>query len=174
MEPVRHVVIEPTEPLEVLTATARGMIENNFIRAAQRAHTELFTAVGVAGWIPQVRSRLGLFPDEPKAPNDAGCRYVAGVIFGHDLATRHGRCQRPPLTLGGSLAWTSLAPGRHAVFLHVGPYETLHRTWQAIYGDWLPRSGESLRRAPPFELSLDSPDDVPPQRLRTEIWVPLA
>lgn len=68
----------------------------------------------------------------------------------------------------------TIAPGRHAVFTHLGPYDTLHLTWQAIYRDWLSTSGEALRRAPPMEVSINSPDDVLPQNLRTEIWMPLA
>jgi AraC family transcriptional regulator len=174
MQPARHVSLDPAAPLEVLTATARGMIEHNFIRSAQRAQTELMTAVAGVGLLPDIRSRVGLFPDMPKAPNDAKCRYVAGVLFGHDLAAGRGTCQRPAIALTGSLAWTTLAPGRHAVFTHVGPYDTLHRSWQAIYHDWLPASGEVLRRAPPMEVSIDSPDDVPSADLRTEIWIPLA
>jgi AraC family transcriptional regulator len=174
MQPTRHVLLEPDPPLVALTATARGMIESTFTRAAQRAFTELMVAVADAGLLHQVRSRIGLFPDEPVGPNDARCRYLAGVLFGHELASRRGPCLQPPLALGGSLAWTTIAPGRHAVFLHAGPWNELHLTWAAIHRDWLPRSGERLRQDPPFELSLNSSDDVPPEALRTEIWIPLA
>ena len=174
MQPARHVLLDPAQPLEALTATARGMIENNFIRAAQRAQTELMIAVAEAGQFPAVRSRVGLFPDVPKAANDAGCRYVAGVLFGHDLGALQGPCLRPAIPLTGSLAWMPIVPGRYAVFAHIGPYDTLHRIWQAVYRDWLPASGEVLRLAPPMELSINSPDDVPPEDLRTEIWIPLA
>jgi len=173
MKPTRHVLIDPAHPLEALTATARGLIENNFIRAAQRAHTELMTAVADAGALDQVCSRIGLFPDPPLGPNDARCRYVAGVVFGHDLVTQQGRCVRPAVILAGSLAWMPIASGRHAVFTHIGPYDTLHAAWQAIYRDWLPTSGERLRRVPPMELSRNTPDDVPPAQLHTEIWLPL-
>lgn len=174
MQPTRFAVIDPGQSLVALTATARGMIEGNFIRAAQRAHTELMWAVAEAGQLAQVRSRIGLFPDEPTGPDDARCRYLAGVLFGHDLATGQGACQRPELPLGGSLAWLPIAPGRHAVFTHAGPYDTLHRSWQAIYEVWLPRSGQRLRLAPPMEVSLNLPEDVAPSELRTEIWLPLA
>ncbi len=174
MQPARYVSLDPASPLEMLTATARGMIEHNFIRAAQRAQTELMTAVAAAGLMPEVRTRVGLFPDVPNAPNDAQCRYLAGVLFGHDLVTQRGPCHRPAVALTGSLAWTTIAPGRHAVFTHLGPYDTLHLAWQAIYRDWLPTSGEALRRAPPMEVSVNNPDDVLPRDLHTEIWMPLA
>jgi AraC family transcriptional regulator len=173
MQPDRLVLLDPESPLHLLTATARGLIENTFIRAAQRAHTELMMAVAEAGLLHQVRSRIGVFPDRPQAANDAACRYVAGVLFGHDLATGQGSCLRPDVPLTGSLAWLPVTPGRHAVFTHIGPYDTLHRTWWAIYNEWLPTSGQVPRPAAPMELSLDAPEDVPPQRLRTEIWVPI-
>ena len=174
MRPTRHVELDPQQPLEVLTATARGMIDNNFIRAAQRAHTELMMAVTQAQATADVRSRLGLFPDPPQAANDARCRYLAGVMFGHDLATRQGPCLRPPIPLTGSLAWLPIAAGRYAVFTHVGGYETRHATWNAVYREWLPASGEVLGRSPPMELSLNGPEDILPEVLRTEIWLPLA
>ena len=174
MQPSRIVTLAADPPLHVLTATARGMIEGNFIRAAQRAFTELMSAVFAAGYHHAVRSRLGLLPDKPAGLNDARCRYVAGVIFGHDLSRQVGTPLRPELPLSGSLAWSPLAPGRYAVFTHLGPYDTLRATWMAIYGEWLPRSGERLRvEVPPFELSLRTPDQVPPQELLTEIWLPL-
>jgi hypothetical protein len=62
MKPQRFVQLDPATPLQVLTATARGMIDNHFIRAAQRAHTELMTAVAEAGRMGEVRSRISLCP----------------------------------------------------------------------------------------------------------------
>lgn len=174
MQPARHVLLDPAVPLDVLTATARGMIERNFIHAAQRAHTELMTAVAESGLLPEVRTRVGLLPDTPCAPNDARCRYLAGVLFGHDLAARRGPCRRPAIPLTGSLAWMQIPTGRYAVFTHVGPYDTLHHSWQAIYRDWLPMSGEVLGRPPPMELNLNAPGDALPKDLHTELWLPLA
>lgn len=174
MQPTRVVTLEPARPVHALTATARGMIERTFVRAAQRAFTELMTAIGQAGHMDAVRSCVGLLPDVPAGPDDARCRYVAGVIFGHDLATGEGACLRPPVPLSGSLAWTMLAPGRHAVFSHVGPYDTLHAAWKAIREQWLPASGLALRDAPPLELTLSAPGTTAPEALRTELWLPVA
>ncbi|HOG94076.1 MAG TPA: GyrI-like domain-containing protein, partial [Opitutaceae bacterium] len=59
------------------------------------------------------------------------------------------------------------------VFLHAGPYDGLSATYDAIFRDWLPASGESLRDQPAFEVYLNTVDHTPPADLRTEIWVPL-
>ena len=44
-------------------------------------------------------------------------------------------------------------PAQHyAVFTHRGDASTLHATWAAIWGDWLPRSGHRMANTPEFEL----------------------
>ena len=46
----------------------------------------------------------------------------------------------------------SLAPQRYAVFVHVGPLDGLHDTYNYIYQVWLPQSGLALAGTPDFEL----------------------
>jgi AraC family transcriptional regulator len=41
---------------------------------------------------------------------------------------------------------------RYAVFVHRGGASTVHVTWGAIWGEWLPRSGYQLANTPEFEL----------------------
>lgn len=159
--------------LVALTATARGMVDRHLSRAAQQAIGELLAAVQQAGCTSRIRSRIAFSPDDPQGPDDPDCRYVAGVLFGYGLADGSGAIEQPEVPLTGTLAWQPLAAGRHAVFLHVGPYTELHRTWHSIYRDWWPASGETLQDAAPMELMLNSPVDTPPERLRTEIWIPL-
>ncbi|HEY7769755.1 GyrI-like domain-containing protein [Longimicrobium sp.] len=40
---------------------------------------------------------------------------------------------------------------RYAVFLHHGHVSTLHSTWDAIWHQWLPRSGYRMANTPEFE-----------------------
>ena len=171
MQPDRYPELPAS--LAALTATARGMVGHNLTRAAQQAFGELMPVVGRAGLMDQIRSCIALVPDDPQGPDDPNCRYVAGVVFGYDLATSSGQCAHPELPLSGTLAWWPVAAGRYAVFTHIGPYTTLHRSWGAIYRDWLPASGERLRDVPPMELSLNSPTDTLPDKLHTEIWLPI-
>jgi len=159
--------------LAALTATARGMVDRTLMRAAQQAFGELKPALERAGLREAVASWISLCPDDAQGPDDPHCRYVAGVVFGYCMANGAGQGAQQALPLSGSLAWQALAPGRYAVFTHVGPYALLHRAWAAIYRDWLPASGEALRDDPPLELMLNSPELTPPEALRTEIWIPL-
>lgn len=181
LHPPREGVAMPLTPrfvqlpigLVALTATARGMVDRHMSRAAQQAIGELLGAVQRAGCAPRIRSRIAFSPDDPQGPDDPDCRYVAGVLFGYAMADGSGTPEQPDVPLSGTLAWQPLVAGRYAVFLHVGPYTELHRTWHAVYRDWLPPSGEQLQDAAPLELMLNSPTDTPAQQLRTEIWIPL-
>lgn len=156
-----------------LTATARGMVDYTMTRAAETAFGELAATLVQTGLLDRARSFLSLVPDDAHGPDDPHCRYVAGVVFGHELSSGRGACERPDVALQGSLAWQALNPGRYAVFTHVGPYTGLHRCWRDIYVDWLPDSGMQLRDAPPMELCLNDPKITPPHALRTELWVPV-
>jgi AraC family transcriptional regulator len=172
-------MIEPTRFAELpaglfsLTATARGMVKRTMVRAAQQAYGELMPAVARAGLMDQLRSVISLCPDDAQGPDDPQCRFVAGVVFGYAMADGSGFGAQPALELSGSLAWQALTPGRHAVFTHLGPYDQLYRSWHAIYHDWLPGCGQTLRDDPPLELMLSDASVTPAAQLRTEIWIPL-
>src|ERR1700692_679975 len=144
------------EGVVALTATARGMVNNNMIRAAQQAYGELMQAVTGAGLREHVASYMSVVPDDPKGPDDPHCRFIAGLVFGYSMATGSGHCEQPAgLPLSGTLNWQPIASGRYAVFTHIGPYTTLHQTWKSAYRDWLPASGEQLRDEPPLEVNLN-------------------
>ncbi|MEI7444154.1 MAG: AraC family transcriptional regulator [Burkholderiales bacterium] len=171
IEPVRHAVLP--DGVTALTATARGMVDRSLSRAARVAWAELYPAIASAGLLPRAASWIALSPDDPKGPDDPDCRYVAGVVFGLSLHDGRGTCERPELPLAGTLAWEPVAPGTWAVFLHRGPYERLHETWRAIYGDWAGSDAAVLRDAAPLELMLNDPATTAPEALLTEIWIPV-
>jgi EAL domain-containing protein (putative c-di-GMP-specific phosphodiesterase class I)/DNA gyrase inhibitor GyrI len=173
--PVMHPTRFSTLPdgLVALTATGHGMVGNTMVRAAQQAFGELMTALHQAHVVAQVSSFMSIVPDDAQAPDDPHCRYVAAALFGYALAKLSGDCRKPDLPLKGTLAWHDIAPGRYAVFKHIGPYDTLFQSWATIYSDWLPASGECLRNVPRLELMRNDPQTTPPELLHTEIWIPV-
>jgi AraC family transcriptional regulator len=171
MQPSRFADLPPG--LQALTTTGRGMVDRTMMRAARQAFGELAPAVTAAGAMDRARSCLAIMPDDAQGPDDPHCRYIAGLVFGYRMADGSGRCELPAVPLSGTLAWWPLAAGRYAVFTHAGPYDGLHACWRAIYRDWLPSSGQQLRDNPPMELMLNDPQDTPPAKLLTEIWIPL-
>lgn len=158
--------------LVALTATARGLVQGRFDRAAAQAFGELAAAARRHAALRRVSCCISLGPDTPASPDDPDCRFVAGYLFGHDLRNGQGSLIRPQITLSGSLAWWPLTEGRHAVFGHQGPHESLLRVWQAVFERELPARG-LVARAVPFELMIDDRRGTPAQALRTEIWVPV-
>ncbi len=73
----------------------------------------------------------------------------------------------------GEVSLKTIAGGKYAIFMHQGPYELFQKTYDQIFKDWLPQSGEVLREKPCFEMYLNSPDQTKPEDLRTEIWLPI-
>jgi AraC family transcriptional regulator len=148
----------------VLCATERGMVDGHMSVAAQKAFGRLQAGTAALGLMANIRGALGISPDSPKGPTDPDMRFVAAFVIegaAPDMSTQPG------------LSWETIPAGRWAVFRHVGPYETLSRTWQAIFSQWLPVSGQQLRPAAPFERYENEPTDVPPEQLITDIHVPI-
>jgi len=73
----------------------------------------------------------------------------------------------------GDVGVKTLEGGPHAVITHKGPYTHLGQAYDWLYGAWLPTSGREPRHAPPFEVYLNTPREVAPEELLTEIYLPL-
>jgi AraC family transcriptional regulator len=63
--------------------------------------------------------------------------------------------------------------GRYAVCRHTGSLDTISATVWAMFRDWLPASGETLRDAPVFFHYLNFIHEVPEHALQTDIYLPL-
>jgi AraC family transcriptional regulator len=148
----------------VLCATERGMVDGHMSVAAQKAFGRLQAGTAALGLMAHIRGALGISPDSPKGPTDPDMRFVAAFVI---------EAAAPDMSTQPGLSWETIPAGRWAVFRHVGPYETLSKTWQAIFGQWLPTSGQQLRPAAPFERYENEPTDVPPEQLITDIHVPI-
>lgn len=148
----------------VLCATERGMVDGHMTPAAQKAFGRLQAGAQALGLMDRIRGALGITPDVPKGPTDPDMRFIAAFVI---------EGAAPDMATQPNLSWETIPAGRWAVFRHIGPYETLSTTWQAIYGQWLPASGQQLRPAAPFERYENEPGDVPPEQLITDIHVPI-
>jgi len=59
------------------------------------------------------------------------------------------------------------------MLLHNGPYAELEKSYDWLYCNWLPQSGEQPADAPAYEEYLNSPQDTAPAELLTQICMPL-
>lgn len=111
---------------------------------------------------PDTRA-IGIGYDDPTITEAENIRYDACVTFSGEVQPE------------GDVGVQVIAGGRFAVFLHKGPYEGLADVYRAIFGTWLPASDSTLRDQPCFEVYLNrDPRRTKPERLRTEIWIPVA
>lgn len=126
-----------------------------------RAFQALSTILTARNLWPATGAMVAVFLDDPMAIPEADLRSIAGV------SVKDGFEMTPPL------AETLLPAGRYAVLHHHGPYAGLKAAWDHLYGTWLPTSGEDFADHPPIEVYLNSPIEVAPDDLRTDICVPL-
>ena len=121
----------------------------------------LMAWAGMRGLLGPNMKLIGIVHDDPDMTPPDKVRYDAAVTVSR------------PVQPEGEFGVMELAGGAYAVVLHKGPYEKLGRTYQCVYGGWLPKSGYHLRDVPAFEQYLNSPRDTKPEDLLTLIHVPL-
>jgi len=79
-----------------------------------------------------------------------------------------------PVQPQGEIGVKEIPGGRYAVFSYQGPYSNLGIVYDTIFSKWLPESGCELRSIPIFEKYMNDPTRTEPERLKTEIYIPIA
>ena len=134
----------------VVVTTPTGSISG----AMGQAFGTVFAALG----------RLGIAPAGP-----ALCKYTA---YSEESVTfEAGVPLAEPFAGDGDVVGSEVGGVEAAVAVHVGPYDTLTRTYGALQS-WI----ESQGRKPGvvmWELYLNDPDTTPPDQLQTEIYWPV-
>jgi AraC family transcriptional regulator len=72
----------------------------------------------------------------------------------------------------GEMETITLPDGLYAVFLHKGPASTGTKTYQYIFGTWLPSSGFLLDNRPHFAIMGEKYKSEDPDS-EEEIWIPV-
>ncbi|MEM9474379.1 MAG: AraC family transcriptional regulator [Pseudomonadota bacterium] len=129
------------------------------VGAAFEKLSALFTTRNLWG---HARGMLGVYYDDPNAVPEAELRSHAGIIIA------------APIEMEAPLEPLDLPAGRYAVMHYKGPYAGLKAAYDYLYGEWLPKSGEDVGEHPPIEIYLNSPQEVAPEELLTDVCVPLA
>lgn len=103
---------------------------------------------------------IAIYYDDPENTPADQLRSDAGQLVPLDYTTTDERVKI-----------IDLPAGKYVVGLHVGPYESVGATWAELCGQWLPQSGHSFGTGNPYELYLNECTNVPPEELKTELWV---
>jgi AraC family transcriptional regulator len=117
--------------------------------------------LGAQGWIGANARFIGLCHDDPDVTPADRIRYDACVTIGEGF--------QPEGAVGVQL----IEGGDYAMTVHNGPYERLSETYARLCGQWVPRSGRTVRAAPGLEVYLTNPEDTAPEDLVTEVYMPL-
>lgn len=128
-----------------------------------RAFGQLGTLAGKAGLFETpVAAMVGIYYDDPAVTpadelrSDAGLVVPSGVVLPSELAEVH------------------LPAGRYARTTHVGPYEKLGAVWARLLNEWIPQSSYRAGTGPRYERYWNTPMNVRPEQLKTDLYVPLA
>jgi AraC family transcriptional regulator len=105
---------------------------------------------------------LALYYDDPEAVPADKLRSDAALTIP----------ETAPLPNGASEA--RIPAGRYACAVHQGPYTGLGDAWAELLGTWVPQSGHRVADGPSFEIYRNNPTNTSPDKLLTEICVPLA
>ena len=104
---------------------------------------------------------LGIYYDDPKVTESAKIRSDVCLVI------------RKPVQPQGEIDVQEIPGGKYAVFSYQGAYSNLGMVYDAIFAEWLPASGCELRDLPIFEKYCNDPTRTAPEKLKTEIYVPL-
>jgi AraC family transcriptional regulator len=131
--------IEPDRIADGPAMLLGGLRRTHSYRDAQRSMVAQWEEFVQMGPVPGQQSATtygvmcGAWPDEQRF------EYMTGVQVAslEALSPEYGRMRVPAQ--------------RYAVFTHHGHVSTLHTTWDAIWHEWLPRSGYRMANTPEFE-----------------------
>ncbi|MBK5195465.1 MAG: GyrI-like domain-containing protein [Proteiniphilum sp.] len=73
----------------------------------------------------------------------------------------------------GDIGVKQIKSSKFALFLYQGAYSNLAAVYNEIYANLLPENGLQLRDYHCFEKYLNHPDKIEPEKLKTEIYVPV-
>lgn len=159
------------EPKNVIYVTLRGEYSGLDFSGA---FASLWNQVKAQGLFTAGIEHVVVYYDDPRSTDPANLRTDVCLAV------------HKPAAPVGDVKVKTIPGGRFAVFSHTGPYDGLGAVYDAIYGEWVPENctcGDdcdcsddcrcTLRDEPVFEIYLNDPATTAPEKLRTDIYVPV-
>lgn len=151
-------------PVAVVSLAARrcaGIDHVGTYMQIDRAMGQLFGSLAAGNAVPAQPQMIGLFFDDPDLGPEDALRSRACLPVGADVV------------INAPMVETQLRGGLYARLSYTGPYADMRGAYRWLLGSWLPKSGYEPDDAPIFEAYLNDPREVPQDRLRTDIHLPL-
>ncbi len=105
---------------------------------------------------------IGISHDDPGITESDKLRYDACISIKKEVKPE------------GEVGVKEIPGGKYAIFTHKGPYENFNETYGFIFGKWVPENNIELRDTPCFEKYLNDPGKTKPEKLRTEVYIPIS
>lgn len=164
--------LSPTEPTGVKQMFPITIQNRPALRLAALSHTGDYQLCGAAfervgaifatrNLFAHTRGMVGIYYDNPAETPVDELRSHACMIVDESF------------TMPDDLEEIHIPAMRCAVLEHKGPYATLAKAYDELYGAWLPASNEEPADHASFEVYLNDPTDTAPADLRTDICLPL-
>ncbi len=148
--------IEKIEPMRVACIRHLGPYEN-----CGKAWERLFVWAGKRQLVGAETVSIGVSYDDPETTPPEKIRYDACITVGSDVESED---EVKVMEIGG---------GEYAKITHVGSYKDIKGAYRHLIGELIPQSGRKMRNAPCLEIYIDNPDEVPEEKRRTELCVPI-
>mgnify|MGYP001152614953 FL=1 len=126
-----------------------------------RAMGRLFSALAAQDAVAPDRRMMAVFYDDPD------------LVPVEDLRSRACSPVADGVALAPPIEEAMLRGGLYARLRYQGPYADMKGAYRWLLGVWLPQSGHEPDDAPMFEAYLNSPQQVAPNALVTDIHLPL-
>ncbi|HHD75709.1 MAG TPA: AraC family transcriptional regulator [Campylobacterales bacterium] len=106
---------------------------------------------------------LGICHDDPQVTDEANIRYDAALAWGkaeiEELAKYDFETKR-------------VAGGKYAKTHYQGDYAKAEEAWYGVYA-WIEKNGYEFRDEPAFEKYLNAHEESDPNKIETEVYVPI-
>lgn len=104
---------------------------------------------------------IAIYHDDPKVTESEKLRTDICLVIKKDV--------KPQADIGVK----EIKAGKFAMFLYQGAYSNLDSVYDTIYARLLPENNLQLRDYHCFEKYLNHPDKTVPEKLKTEIYIPV-
>lgn len=104
---------------------------------------------------------IGIGHDDPEVVEPSKIRYDACITLPENFV--------PPKEVNTKI----IEGGKYAMAVHIGPYEELGKVFEELLGRLLPSKGYEVKAQPLIEIYKNDARTTPPEKLITEIYVPI-
>jgi AraC family transcriptional regulator len=126
-----------------------------------KAWERLFIWAGKRKFVGAETVSIGVSYDDPETTPPEKIRYDACITVGSNVESE------------GEIKVMEIGGGEYAKITHIGNYGDIKGTFRHLIKELIPRSGRKMRSAPCLEIYIDNPDEIPEEKCRTELCVPI-